>query len=185
MAERLADEKAVGLQVPETVHNEYSDQDVTDQERRSEKALIRKLDCFIAPIMMLLMLISYLDRGNIGFAATQGMSADIRLKGSQLNVCIHLIIHPGRFHCIGMPHVNNAIDRSFGVLHFLHPRRISYLHLGQAAPIQPSHSHYHLLLGNSMPLYRFCSVVWLPCGVSHILGVFRRLPFPCYDLVSL
>ncbi|KAJ0109307.1 uncharacterized protein J7T55_009639 [Diaporthe amygdali] len=88
MAERLADEKAVGLRVPETVHNEYSDQDVTDQERRSEKALIRKLDCFIAPVMMLLMLISYLDRGNIGFAATQGMSADIRLKGSELNTAV-------------------------------------------------------------------------------------------------
>lgn len=51
--------------------------------------------------MMLLMLISYLDRGNvslrshdaaetltsqIGFAATQGMADDIGLVGSQLNV---------------------------------------------------------------------------------------------------
>jgi hypothetical protein len=32
------------------------------------------------------MIISYLDRGNIGFAATQGMIKDINLKGSQLNV---------------------------------------------------------------------------------------------------
>ena len=53
----------------------------------AEKNLVRKLDCFIAPVMMLLMLISYLDRGNIGFAATQGMSVDIRLKGSELNAC--------------------------------------------------------------------------------------------------
>lgn len=52
-------------------------------------------------VMMLLMLISYLDRGNvslrshdaaetltsqIGFAATQGMADDIGLVGSQLNV---------------------------------------------------------------------------------------------------
>ena len=62
-------------------------QTVDGTERRAkEKALVRKLDCFIAPVMMLLMLISYLDRGNIGFAATQGMTADIGLKGSQLNV---------------------------------------------------------------------------------------------------
>lgn len=90
MAEPVADEKAlVGLQAPETVHDEYAPQDGTEQERRGrEKALVRKLDCFIAPVMMLLMLISYLDRGNIGFAATQGMSADIRLKGSELNVRI-------------------------------------------------------------------------------------------------
>jgi hypothetical protein len=51
-----------------------------------EAKLRRKLDLFIAPVMMMLMLISYLDRGNIGFAATQGMSADIGLKGNQLNV---------------------------------------------------------------------------------------------------
>jgi len=54
--------------------------------RKREAKLLRKLDCFIAPVMMLLMLISYLDRGNIGFAATQGMTEDINLKGSELNV---------------------------------------------------------------------------------------------------
>lgn len=37
---------------------------------------------------MLLMLISYLDRGNIGFAATQGMTVDIGLEGSQLNTAV-------------------------------------------------------------------------------------------------
>lgn len=55
--------------------------------KKKEKALVRKLDLFIAPVMMMLMLISYLDRGNIGFAATQGMADDIGLKGNQLNVC--------------------------------------------------------------------------------------------------
>ncbi|KAI1343123.1 retrograde regulation protein 2 [Xylariaceae sp. FL0016] len=58
------------------------------ERRQKEKALVRKLDCFIAPVMMLLMLISYLDRGNIGFAATQGMAEDIHLKGSQLNTAV-------------------------------------------------------------------------------------------------
>lgn len=93
MADPVSDEKAfAGLQDPETVHDEYrpQDPDGTEQERRkNEKRLVRKLDCFIAPVMMLLMLISYLDRGNIGFAATQGMSADIGLRGSELNVRIY------------------------------------------------------------------------------------------------
>lgn len=90
MTETVADEKDIaGVHIPETAHNEYRPDDETQQERRkNETALVRKLDCFIAPVMMLLMLISYLDRGNIGFAATQGMSADIGLKGSELNVCI-------------------------------------------------------------------------------------------------
>jgi hypothetical protein len=55
--------------------------------KKKEAKLLRKLDLFIAPVMMMLMLISYLDRGNIGFAATQGMIVDIGLKGSELNVC--------------------------------------------------------------------------------------------------
>lgn len=56
-----------------------------DIQKRNSR-LIRKLDLYIAPVTMLLMLISYLDRGNIGFAATQGMTEDIGLKGTQLNV---------------------------------------------------------------------------------------------------
>jgi hypothetical protein len=80
----MADEKAhdgfiedVEQETPETI-----------AYRKKEAALLRKLDLFIAPVMMMLMLISYLDRGNIGFAATQGMITDIGLKGSELNVCI-------------------------------------------------------------------------------------------------
>jgi hypothetical protein len=30
-----------------------------------ERSVVWKLDCFIAPVMMILMLISYLDRGNV------------------------------------------------------------------------------------------------------------------------
>ncbi|OAG11635.1 retrograde regulation protein 2 [Paraphaeosphaeria sporulosa] len=73
------------------VHHEYLAQDESPadiQARKKEAALVRKLDTFIAPVMMLLMLISYLDRGNIGFAATQGMTEDINLKGTELNTAV-------------------------------------------------------------------------------------------------
>ena len=76
-------------QMEKEIYPEYLQQDVLPNDietRKREKALVRKLDTFIAPVMMMLMLISYLDRGNIGFAATQGMTADINLKGTQLNV---------------------------------------------------------------------------------------------------
>ncbi|KAH0841641.1 hypothetical protein FOPE_07135 [Fonsecaea pedrosoi] len=53
---------------------------------KKEKRVVRKLDLYITPVMLLLMLISYLDRGNIGFAATQGMTKDIGLTGNELNV---------------------------------------------------------------------------------------------------
>lgn len=56
--------------------------------KKKEARVVRKLDLYITPIILLLQLISYLDRGNIGFAATQGMSKDIHLKGNQLNVSL-------------------------------------------------------------------------------------------------
>jgi hypothetical protein len=73
----------------EHVQPDYLVQDETPgaiEAKKKEDALRRKLDRYVAPVMMMLMLISYLDRGNIGFAATQGMTTDINLKGSELNV---------------------------------------------------------------------------------------------------
>ena len=81
MTSSIADEKA---------HDNFTEdveQETPGSIAYKEAALLRKLDLFIAPVMMMLMLISYLDRGNIGFAATQGMITDIGLKGSELNVC--------------------------------------------------------------------------------------------------
>lgn len=75
----------------EEITREYFHEDETPSAidaRKQEAKLLRKLDCFIAPVMMLLMLISYLDRGNIGFAATQGMTSDIGLKRGQLNTAV-------------------------------------------------------------------------------------------------
>ncbi|CAN9265466.1 unnamed protein product [Alternaria alternata] len=75
----------------EEVQREYLEQDESAEaieNKKREDALRRKLDCFVAPVMMMLMLISYLDRGNIGFAATQGMTTDIGLKGSELNTAV-------------------------------------------------------------------------------------------------
>jgi hypothetical protein len=77
------DEKAEHIQREVLTQDESSN---TLEAKKKEDALRRKLDRYVAPVMMMLMLISYLDRGNIGFAATQGMTTDIKLKGSQLNV---------------------------------------------------------------------------------------------------
>lgn len=59
--------------------------------KKREAALVQKLDCFIAPVMSILFFFSYLDRGNIGFAATQGMTKDINLVGTDLNVSTHTL----------------------------------------------------------------------------------------------
>lgn len=46
------------------LHIEYSEDELAALRKR-EAAVLWKLDCYIAPVMMLLMLISYLDRGNV------------------------------------------------------------------------------------------------------------------------
>src|SRR5689334_18782574 len=41
---------------------------------QSEKKLVRKLDIWIAPVMTIIFLTAYLDRANIGNAASAGMT---------------------------------------------------------------------------------------------------------------
>lgn len=82
MSSSIKDEKLQDVFLEHTV----DDTSELTAYRAKEAVVVRKLDLFIAPVMMLLMLISYLDRGNIGFASTQGMVVDIGLVGSQLNV---------------------------------------------------------------------------------------------------
>lgn len=53
-----------------------------DPER--ERKLVRKLDIWIAPIMTIIFLTAYLDRANIGNAASAGMSEDIGMSSGQL-----------------------------------------------------------------------------------------------------
>ena len=89
MASDKKEEVSLSDEKDQQITREYLTQDETPSDivaKKAEAALVRKLDCFVAPVMMILMLISYLDRGNIGFAATQGLTKDIGLKGTQLNV---------------------------------------------------------------------------------------------------
>ena len=96
MAEQADDEHKTSFEDEKIRKDEYrevvtgGDEEVDSPDvlefKKKEARLVKKLDCFIAPVMFLLMLISYLDRGNIGFAATQGMIEEIHLKGSDLNV---------------------------------------------------------------------------------------------------
>ncbi|KAI8957074.1 MFS general substrate transporter [Daldinia sp. FL1419] len=58
--------------------------------KKREARVVAKLDLYICPILIALQLISFLDRGNIGFAATQGMITDLNLVGTQLNTAVSL-----------------------------------------------------------------------------------------------
>lgn len=66
-----------------SVKDSMNHQDVFIDPKR-ERRLTRKLDLFIAPIMTVIFLNAYLDRANIGNAASAGMLEDLHMTDGQL-----------------------------------------------------------------------------------------------------
>ncbi|KAH8817308.1 putative MFS transporter [Xylogone sp. PMI_703] len=60
-------------------------------DSKREKALLRKLDLALIPIIMLLYLFSFLDRVNIGNAKLYGLEEDLGLKGDQYQVTVSIL----------------------------------------------------------------------------------------------
>lgn len=50
--------------------------------------ILRKIDYRLIPMLTLLYLLSFLDRGNIGNAKIEGLSEDLGLTGAQYNWCL-------------------------------------------------------------------------------------------------
>ncbi|KAM0815398.1 putative Major facilitator superfamily domain, general substrate transporter [Seiridium cardinale] len=56
----------------------------------AEKKLLRKLDLWLSPVMTIIFLAAYLDRSNIGNAASAGMTADLGMNSSDLGNAVTL-----------------------------------------------------------------------------------------------
>ncbi|WEW56546.1 hypothetical protein PRK78_001992 [Emydomyces testavorans] len=73
------DENAVAVTKEDVADEDFSDIDV--------KKVLRKMDLRLIPMLALLYLLSFLDRGNIGNARIEGLEKDLKLHGSQYNWC--------------------------------------------------------------------------------------------------
>jgi sugar phosphate permease len=60
-------------------------------DHAAEKRLLRKLDLFIIPPIMLLYLLSFLDRVNIGNARLYGLEEDLGMSGSDYQTAVSLL----------------------------------------------------------------------------------------------
>ena len=67
----------------ESASNDSSD---FGYDERQEKALIRKIDRKLLPLLTILYLLSFLDRTNIGNARLFGLEKDLGMKGLDYNV---------------------------------------------------------------------------------------------------
>ncbi|KAI0771301.1 MFS general substrate transporter [Trametes elegans] len=59
-----------------------------------EKALYRKIDMRLIPILTLMYLCSFLDRGNIGNAKLQGLVSQLHLDGNKYNIALTMYFVP-------------------------------------------------------------------------------------------
>ncbi|OCF30514.1 hypothetical protein I316_07842 [Kwoniella heveanensis BCC8398] len=94
------EEKKPGEDVDTLVKVSESGDIPADHIPISEKKLLRKLDRHVLPPLIVLYLMSFLDRSNIGNAVIFGLTADIGLVGTQFNTALaifyacYIIIEP-------------------------------------------------------------------------------------------
>ncbi|KAF8585716.1 MFS general substrate transporter [Ramaria rubella] len=62
-----------------------------------EHKLYRKLDLRLMPILSLMYLLSFMDRGNIGNAKIEGLTTQLHLEGNQYNIALTMFFIP---YCI-------------------------------------------------------------------------------------
>ncbi|CCF36649.1 hypothetical protein CH063_01541 [Colletotrichum higginsianum] len=63
-------------------------------EGKTGRAVVRKIDYRLIPIMGLLYLLAHIDRGNIGNAKIEGMDKDLGLTGNQYNIASTIFFVP-------------------------------------------------------------------------------------------
>lgn len=76
------------LQHTFTHHDPDWDGGDVDFSNVDEKKVLRKMDLRLIPMLALLYLLSFLDRGNIGNAKIEGLSETLKLTGPQYNWCL-------------------------------------------------------------------------------------------------
>ncbi|KAF2100891.1 putative MFS nicotinic acid transporter Tna1 [Rhizodiscina lignyota] len=62
--------------------------------KEEEKKILRRIDIRLIPLLSILYLISFLDRGNVGNARIAGMTEDLHLTGTQYNIALTMFFIP-------------------------------------------------------------------------------------------
>ncbi|KAG4252881.1 hypothetical protein FPRO03_08330 [Fusarium proliferatum] len=84
------------------MHNEHAQGGLSQEDadflnnfpEERKKAIIRKVDWRLIPMLVLLYLIAYLDKTNIGNAKIEGMTVDLHLKGIEYNIVTAIFFIP-------------------------------------------------------------------------------------------
>ncbi|KAH7346000.1 high-affinity nicotinic acid transporter-like protein [Pyrenochaeta sp. MPI-SDFR-AT-0127] len=82
---------AIGSNDTKPVEGDVVDRHLGEADPLYEAKLVRKLDTFIIPVVMLLYLLSFLDRVNIGNARLYGLEQDLDLSPSQFQTAVSIL----------------------------------------------------------------------------------------------
>lgn len=63
-------------------------------DHQAEKRLVRKIDKYIVPMVMMTYLLCFLDRTNIGNARLFGLEEDLKLHGDQYQIAVAVLFIP-------------------------------------------------------------------------------------------
>ena len=65
-----------------------------DYDHEAERKVLRKTDRILLPMLCLLLIVTFLDRTNIGNAKIQGMATDLDLTGSKYKIALFMFFIP-------------------------------------------------------------------------------------------
>ncbi|GAB7325810.1 hypothetical protein MBLNU13_g09894t1 [Cladosporium sp. NU13] len=88
-------------------------------DKKKERQLVRKLDRYIVPVVMLLYLLSFLDRVNIGNARLYGLEEDLGMSRDQFQVTVSVLF---------VTYVLSEVPSNLILKHYVSPSRwISFI----------------------------------------------------------
>ncbi|KAI9872441.1 MAG: hypothetical protein M1830_001614 [Pleopsidium flavum] len=82
----MSDDKhdmVVGLEPESTSDSDHHSMDLV---RKFDRELTRKIDLHVVPILLIMFLLAYLDRSNLGNARIEGLEKELHMKGTDYNV---------------------------------------------------------------------------------------------------
>ncbi|KAF1346408.1 high-affinity nicotinic acid transporter-like protein [Lizonia empirigonia] len=83
--------KGTDTQVPHSIKSDEIERQLGEVDPILEAKLVRKLDVYIIPVVMLLYLLSFLDRVNIGNARLYGLEEDLEMNSTQFQTAVSIL----------------------------------------------------------------------------------------------
>jgi MFS family permease len=87
---QTSDKEYDGAEPSKSIEDDIEGQ-LEDVDPAAEARLVRKLDLFIVPVVMLLYLLSFLDRVNIGNARLYNLEEDLGLNSQQFQIAVSIL----------------------------------------------------------------------------------------------